>query len=88
MSFLLTIQNGLMTQPTSLDDIVDIAAAHEPVTPADVLEHTDADKIDLQQIENLLSHLSLVNTLSNTVLAQFLLESCRFTPATARDSCF
>lgn len=44
-----------MPQPTSLDDIVDIVATHEPVTPDNVLKHTDSDEIDLQQVQNLLS---------------------------------
>lgn len=44
-----------MDQPTSLDDIVDVVATHEPVTAEDVLEHTNSDDIELEQVENLLS---------------------------------
>jgi len=44
-----------MSEPTSLDKVVDIVATHEPVSPEEVQEHIDSDEIDLQQVENLLS---------------------------------
>jgi hypothetical protein len=44
-----------MSQPTRLNDVVDVVATHEPVTAEDVNEHIDSDEIELQQVENLLT---------------------------------
>lgn len=44
-----------MNNPTTLDEIVDIVATHEPVSSEEVHDHIDSDGIDLQQVENLLS---------------------------------
>ncbi|MDB2250101.1 hypothetical protein [Halorubrum ezzemoulense] len=44
-----------MTQPFSLDEVVDIVATHEPVTAEDVDEHINLNEIELQQVENLLT---------------------------------
>jgi uncharacterized protein (DUF1697 family) len=44
-----------MDAPTSLDEVVDIVANNEPVTPEDVYNQIESNEISQEQIENLLS---------------------------------
>ncbi|TKX60588.1 hypothetical protein EXE48_11485 [Halorubrum sp. ASP1] len=44
-----------MDAPTSLDEVVDIVANNEPVTPEDVYNQIESNEISQEQVENLLS---------------------------------